>query len=85
MRAAKVTGARLPASATVGASIERRLKTLSDDALALALARLAAIAEPDFGAALAEQVSGRPALALASGWAELEAAQVPRRCCATAP
>ncbi len=83
MRAAKVTGARLPVSATVGASIERRLKTLSDDALALA--RLAAIAEPDFGAALAEQVSGRPALALASGWAELEAAQVPRRCCATAP
>ncbi len=67
---------KLPASSTVGALIQRRLKSLSPDALALA--RLAAIAGPDFSPTLAEAVTGRHALAQADAWAELEAAQVLR-------
>ncbi len=76
MQTADVAAARLPASATVGALIERRLKALSPEAVALA--RLAAVAGPDFSPALAEAVTGRPALAMADAWAELEAAQVLR-------
>ncbi|MDP1532965.1 MAG: AAA family ATPase, partial [Rubrivivax sp.] len=76
MQAADAASSRLPASATVGALIERRLRAL--DGETLALARLAAIAGPDFSPALAEQVTGRPALALADAWAALEAAQVLR-------
>lgn len=67
---------RMPRSATVGALIDRRLKALSADALALA--RLAAIAGPDFSLTLAEEVTGRGALHLADAWAELESAQVLR-------
>ena len=69
-------GAQLPAPSSVGALIAQRLKQLSPRALALA--RLAAIAGPDFSANLAEHVLGTPALELADGWAELEAAQVLR-------
>lgn len=71
-----IASGRLPHSASVGALIERPLRTLGERALALA--RLAAIAGPDFTPALAEAVLQRPALELADGWAELEAAQVLR-------
>lgn len=66
----------LPKPASVGALIDRRLKQLSEGALALA--RVAAIAGPDFGPALAEEVLGRRAIDLADAWAELELAQVLR-------
>ena len=71
---AKATG--LPQPASVGALIDRRLKQLSDGALALA--RVAAIAGPDFGPLLAEDVLGRRAIDMADAWAELELAQVLR-------
>jgi DNA-binding SARP family transcriptional activator len=64
----------LPQPAGVGALIERRLRTLGPQALALA--RVAAIAGVDFDIELAESVLKTPALALADSWAELEAAQV---------
>jgi DNA-binding SARP family transcriptional activator len=64
----------LPQPASVGALIDRRLKQLSPSALGLA--RVAAIAGPDFSAELAEHVLARPAIDLATDWAELEAAQV---------
>lgn len=67
---------RLPQPASVGALIERRLRQLSPGALALA--RAAAIAGPDFSPALAEAVLQRPAIELADAWAELESAQVLR-------
>lgn len=76
LQRADVASGRLPPSATVGALIERRLRALSP--AAMALARVAAVAGPDFGPGLAEQVSGRPALDLADAWHELEAAQVLR-------
>ena len=64
----------LPQPASVGALIDRRLKQLS--ASALGLARVAAIAGPDFTPELAEHVLARQAIDLASDWAELEDAQV---------
>lgn len=64
----------LPQPASVGALIERRLKSLS--APALALARVAAVAGVDFGIELAEAVLKTPALGLADAWGELQAAQV---------
>jgi DNA-binding SARP family transcriptional activator len=67
---------RLPTPSNVGALIERRLKQLSERALALA--RVAAIAGVDFSIALAEDVMGVRAVELADAWAELEAAQVLR-------
>lgn len=67
---------RLPTPTNVGALIERRLKQLSERALALA--RVAAIAGVDFSIALAEEVMGVRAVELADAWAELEAAQVLR-------
>ncbi len=76
LQAADVAQGRLPPSATVAALIDRRLKDLSP--AAMALARVAALAGPDFNAELAEQVSGKPALDLADAWAELQAAQVLR-------
>jgi hypothetical protein len=76
LHGADLAAGRLPRSASVGALIDRRLRALSPDALALA--RLAAIAGADFSLALAEEVTGRGALHLADPWAELEAAQVLR-------
>ena len=76
LQSGDLAAGRLPRSATVGALIDRRLKALSADALALA--RLAAIAGADFSLTLAEEVTGRNALSLANAWAELEAAQVLR-------
>jgi len=64
----------LPLPLTISTLIERRLQRLSE--LALALARVAAVAGPDFQPALAACVLDRPALGLASAWAELESAQV---------
>ena len=54
--------------------IDARLARLSRPALALA--RVAAVAVPDFSLELAESVLGASALALADAWQELEAAQV---------
>ena len=67
-------GGRLPRPMNVGALIDRRLKQLSPEALALA--RVAAIAGSDFDAELAAHVLQRNELALADAWNELEAAQV---------
>lgn len=61
---------------SVRALIERRLRQLSPQALALA--RVAALAGPDFGTDLAVHVLGTPVMALADAWAELEAAQILR-------
>ena len=75
--ATRVTGAtHLPAPTSVGALIGHRLKQLSPRALALA--RLGAVAGPDFSARLAERILGTSALDLADAWGELEAAQVLR-------
>jgi DNA-binding SARP family transcriptional activator len=67
---------RLPTPVNVGALIERRLKQLSERALALA--RVGAIAGVDFSIALAENVIGARAVELSDAWSELEAAQVLR-------
>lgn len=61
---------------SVRALMERRLRQLSPPALALA--RVAALAGPDFGTDLAQHVLATPLMALADAWAELEAAQVLR-------
>ncbi|HSW05080.1 ATP-binding protein [Aquabacterium sp.] len=70
------SGAALPRPRGVGALIERRLRQLSPQALSLA--RVAALAGPDFGTDLAMQVLDVPLMALADAWTELEAAQVLR-------
>jgi len=75
-RPAADASAPLPEPLPVRVLIERRLQGLS--APALALARTAAVAGPDFGAEMAAAVVGRPLLELADAWAELEAAQVLR-------
>ncbi|HOW49862.1 MAG TPA: AAA family ATPase [Rubrivivax sp.] len=66
----------LPRPAHIEQLIERRLQRLS--APALALARVAAIAVPDFSVELAEHALATPALALADAWRELEDAGVLR-------
>ncbi|MBX3622622.1 MAG: AAA family ATPase [Rhizobacter sp.] len=66
--------ASLPRPASVGRLIERRIAQLSPGALALA--RVASIAEADFEIALAEQVLGVSAMQFADALNELEAAQV---------
>jgi DNA-binding SARP family transcriptional activator len=66
----------LPQPASVQALLARRLAQLSPRALYLA--RLAAIAGPDFGVALAEHALGARAVALADAWTELQDAQVLR-------
>jgi tetratricopeptide (TPR) repeat protein len=68
--------ARLPRPPNVTALVERRLRQLSP--LALSLARVAALAGPDFDARLAAQVLALPVLVLADAWQELEGAQVVR-------
>ena len=67
---------KLPRPVSVGQLIERRLRQLSPQALALA--RVAAVAGVDFSIELAEAVLDTRALALADAWHELEAAQVLR-------
>jgi len=69
-------GARLPQPVTVGALVERRLGQLSVEALRLA--RVAALAGPDFSAELAVTVLDAHPLDIAEPWRELETAQVLR-------
>jgi len=69
-------GARLPQPVTVGALVERRLAQLTSEALRLA--RVAALAGPDFSAELAVAVLEAHPLDIAEPWRELEAAQVLR-------
>ncbi len=64
----------LPVPRDVQQIIRARLSRLSP--AAAALARVAALAVPDFSAELAAEVMDTPALALADAWAELESAQV---------
>lgn len=66
----------LPRPASVARLIEWRIGQLSPGALAVA--RCAAIAGQDFSTRLATRVLATPALALASAWAELEAAHILR-------
>lgn len=68
------TGRLAPQPRNVVALIERRLARLSPKAQTLA--RVAAIAAPDFSIELAEAVLRQPAIELASAWSELQAAQV---------
>jgi DNA-binding SARP family transcriptional activator len=67
-------GRALPVPPTLHEAVRRRLVRLSADALQLA--QLAAVAESDFGLALAAAAFGRPPIALAPLLAELAAAQV---------
>ncbi|MBA4176175.1 MAG: hypothetical protein C0505_06400 [Leptothrix sp. (in: Bacteria)] len=67
---------QLPRPVSVGGLIERRIRQLSDRALALA--RVAAIAGVDFGVALAEEVMGLRAVEFTSAFGELESAGVLR-------
>ncbi|MCU0949565.1 MAG: AAA family ATPase [Burkholderiaceae bacterium] len=64
----------LPRPPSVGALIARRLSLLSPRALAIA--RVAAVAGPDFDIALAEAVLDERALDLADPWRALQSAQV---------
>jgi DNA-binding SARP family transcriptional activator len=68
--------AQLPRPLSVGRLIERRIAQLSP--AALALARVASIAGPDFSIGMAEQVLQTSAMQFADGLNELEAAQVMR-------
>lgn len=72
----RVSPSELPMPVSVGALLERRLRQLSERALALA--RVAAVAGVDFSIALAEFVMGVRAVDLADAWQELEGAQVLR-------
>ncbi|KPF52644.1 hypothetical protein D621_11180, partial [beta proteobacterium AAP51] len=67
-------GQALVVPATLKESLRQRLQRLSPEALQLA--QLAAVALEDFSLPLAAAALGRPALALAPLFAELEAAQV---------
>lgn len=68
------SGQPLPVPPTLREAVRRRLARLSPDALQLA--QLAAVAQGDFGLALAAAAFGRTLLALAPLLAELEQAQV---------
>jgi len=67
---------RLPVPTSIGQLIEKRLGQLTP--AALKLARVAALAGPDFSADLAAHVLAVHALDLAEPWRELEVAQVIR-------
>lgn len=66
----------LPHPQALAHLIDQRLSRLSRPAMALA--RVAALAAPDFSIELAEHVLAAPALVLADAWQELETAQVLR-------
>ncbi len=76
LRAWRAAGGQgqLPAPPAVQTLIERRLRQLS--APALALARVAALAGPDFSASLAAEVLALAPIDLAGPWLELETAQL---------
>jgi DNA-binding SARP family transcriptional activator len=67
-------GQALPLPATLLETLRRRLQRLPE--AALQIAQLAAVAETDFSLGLAAAALGKPPLALAPVFAELEAAQV---------
>jgi len=67
-------GQPLPLPATLLETLRRRLQRLAEPALQVA--QLAAVAQTDFSLGLAAAALGRPPLALAPLFAELEAAQV---------
>ena len=67
-------GQPLPLPATLLETLRRRLQRLPESALQVA--QLAAVAQTDFSLGLAAAALGRPPLALAPEFAELEAAQV---------
>lgn len=69
-------GGKLPQPVSVGALVERRLSQLS--AQALRLARVAALAGPDFSAELAATVLGLHPIDVVEPWRELEMAHVIR-------
>ncbi len=69
-------GGKLPQPVSVAALVERRLAQLSPPALRLA--RVAALAGPDFSAELAAEVLETHPLDIAEPWRELDAAQVLR-------
>ncbi len=75
-QATQRAGDRLPVPANLGEMIVRRLEQLSPPALKLA--RIAAIAGPDFTLDLAAHVAQVHPLDLADAWQELERAQVVR-------
>jgi DNA-binding SARP family transcriptional activator/tetratricopeptide (TPR) repeat protein len=68
--------ADLPRPASVGQLIGQQLALLTPDALALA--RVAALADVDFSLELASAVLGRDVLQLTDAWSELESRQVLR-------
>ena len=68
--------ATLPQPLPVRTLIEQRLNRLSP--AAIGLARVAAVAGPEFSAELAASVLQRPAIELGNAWRELEQAQVLR-------
>jgi DNA-binding SARP family transcriptional activator len=71
---AALLAAALPRPGTLQALLDRRLRSLPERALALA--RIAALAGPDFSVELAEAVSGQRAIELADAWRALAEAQV---------
>ncbi|MBT9487028.1 MAG: AAA family ATPase [Rubrivivax sp.] len=71
------SGASLPLPARMEAALAERLARLS--APALALLRVAAVADGDTAPELVATVLGRPLLALVDAWQEAEAAQLLRR------
>ena len=75
-RAGAAASVALPRPQSIAHMIDRRLQRLSESARSLA--RVAALAGADFTPELAEHALGKPVLALASAWAELEAADVLR-------
>ncbi|MGE5665707.1 MAG: AAA family ATPase, partial [Betaproteobacteria bacterium] len=68
------SGESLPLPATLLETLRRRLQRLSEGARQIA--QLAGIAQSDFSLGLAAHATGRPPLALAPEFAELEGAQV---------
>lgn len=73
---AELQSAGLPRPALIAQLLDRRVARLPS--AALSLARVAALAGPDFSAALAEQVLRTPILQLSDAWRELEMADVLR-------
>lgn len=74
LREGSADAATLPRPGTLQALLDRRLRGLPERALALA--RIAALAGPDFSVELAEAVIGLRAIELADAWRTLAEAQV---------
>jgi hypothetical protein len=74
LRDGTLQASTLPRPGTLQALLDRRLRSLPERALSLA--RIAALAGPDFSVELAEAVSGQRAIELADAWRALAEAQV---------